>query len=90
MLKCEIASKNSLLNINIIDASTAITTTKATMILIGKPTTKRLNEGIVFINMPKTISANKDNPTIGKDKINPITNKLVTAPSKYVHIFILG
>ena len=65
------ASSISLLKTIIIEPRVTIITIKEIIIFIGKPTTSRLNDGIVFISMPKTISAKRDIPITGKESIKP-------------------
>ncbi len=56
------ASKNSFLKINIMEESIATSTMKEATILMGKPTTSKLNCGIVFMSIPKTKSSKRDIP----------------------------
>ena len=60
--------------ISIDDAKIAIITAKDMMILIGNPITKRLNCGIVFMSIPKIISAIHESAIIGKAMVKPMTN----------------
>ncbi len=71
MVKWFNASTNSFLKRSIIELNVAISTTNETVILIGKPMTKRLNCGIVFISIPKTASRRREKATTGKERINP-------------------
>ena len=58
--------------------NTAVKTNTDKNIFIGKPTTKRLNWGIVFISIPKMISERRDRAMIGKASINPTLNIAAT------------
>ncbi len=66
--------RKSFLNILIILYSTAVKTNIDKNIFIGKPTTKRLNWGIVFMSIPKIMSESRDRAMIGKAKISPTLN----------------
>lgn len=54
-----------------IELKVATITINETVILMGKPITKRLNCGIVFISIPKTTSKSKEKATTGNERINP-------------------
>ena len=59
-------------------------------IFIGKPTTKRLNCGIVFISIPKIRSAKRDNAKIGNEIIKPNKNRFMTPFAVDLTIFSSG
>ena len=60
---------------SIIEPSTAIQTSSERPILMGNPTTSRLNWGIVFISMPKMMSESRERATMGKATEKPIRKR---------------